>query len=779
MPIFSETEQALDDLKSLDAETLEVPPERISTPEALRGTFTKLETDDEPGSFNRSLIQGLMDFIPPHDEKELESKGQSDRFNITTGEGPAIKNEAVSAYMDIYTNPKTLASIPLTKDVDQNYADTWSEIMAEEFTTMDRSDDKSLPLHLQLSDTYVTHGVAVGFFNDKQNMQYSVAGLDKFKFPRSTGITSSGVELAVASGAMTVTELYGKISGGALEGWNEKAVKSAIADTATKAKEKSWNNWEEVQQDIKANELYVSTICDPVKVIFGWVKEFNGKISFYIATRHSCAGKGDKEEFLFRMRDFYDSADEAFQIFPFSTGNGGLLYTVRGLGYLIYQLCTAMDVMHCKLLDNARMGSSLILQPASTEDMQDMQIIDAGPFVSIPPTMKIPERQMSQNLNNSLLPAIEESRRILNRATGGLASGNMVMNPEQDRRTKLEVSSQLDYINKLNSFAINLFYGPYDKIMREKVRRAFMVRQKDKLAKKRVSEMKARCIARGVPEEALSKIDFKRVKANRIIGTGSRSSRIMLLDQVQQLYSTFDAVGRSNFEYDYLVELLGVDKAERYTGKPNEVRLPYDFKIAQLENMELLEGDYVAPTDGENHMVHMQAHVEPLQVGLEGVDTGEVDLVEWTMKHQMLYKHCVDTLEVTTVHETVQPELNQYHEIVQQIGEIVVNGLRQMQKMVREGEMEDPQGQQQEGMSEEDKALQAKEKELQMKLQEKEMLHKQKMQQAMEAHMVKLEMLKQVGQQAQVQAAQKAMSSIIARDAETQAKMTRLKASQI
>lgn len=778
MSLFSDSEQALDDLKSLDTETQAPPPERISDPVALRGIHLKMHRDDEIGSLNRSLVQGLMDFVPPHDEDELENKGQADRFNLTTGEGPAIKNEAVSAYMDIYTNPKTLAEIPLTKDVDPNYADTWSQIMAEEFTAMDRSDDRSLPLHLQLADIYVTHGVAVAFFDDKQTMQYSVAGLEKFKFPRSTGIISSCVEITTAEGEMSITDLWLKIGDGALPGWNEAAVKKAITDSACKADNSRWGDWEKVQRDIKANEAYVSTVAEPVKVIFGWVKEFSGKYSFYICTKEAGEGLANqKEEFLFRERDYYDSADEAFQLFPFSVGNGGRLYTVRGLGYLIYQLCNAMDIMHCKLLDNARVGSSLIVQPDSIEDLQDIQLVDAGGFLCIPPTMKIPDRQMNQNLNNSLMPAIEESRRILNRATGGLAAGNMVMNPEQDRRTKLEVSSQLDYLNKLNSFAINLFYGPYDKIMREKVRRAFTVRQKDKQARKRVMEMKKRCIDRGVPESAFGKIDFKRVRANRIIGTGSRASRIMLLDQVQQLYSTFDAVGRSNFEYDYLVELLGVDKAERYTGKPNEVRLPYDHKIAQLENLELLESDYIDPTDGENHMVHLKAHVEPLQEGLKGVDEGQVDLVQWTMQHNMLYQHCVATLEITTVHESVQPELNSIHQLVQQIGEIVVNGLKAMEKQVREGKIEGPQAQ-----GEQDPAMaeqQAKERELQFKLQEKEMLHRQNMQQEMEKHLMKLEQIKQLGAQQQVAAAQKAMAGIISKDAEAQAKLTRLKASQI
>lgn len=776
MSLFAATEQALDELKSLDPQTKEAPPERITTPEAARGIYKKLEEEDETSSFNRSLVQGLMDFVPPHDEAELENKGQEDRFNITTGEGPAIKNEAVSAYMDIYTTPKTLAKIPLKKEVDPEFAGTWSEIMAEEFTAMDRSDDRSLPLHLQLSDTYVTHGVAVGFFDDKQTMQYSVAGLDKFKFPRTTSITSSTVEIATAKGSMTVTDLYAKIGNGALDGWNEKAVRSAIVYGAKKANEQ-WNNWEEVQRQIKANDAYISTICRPIDVIFTWVKEFSGKISFYITTKDACERKDEKEEFLFRQRDFYDSADEAFQIFPFSVGNGGLLYTVRGLGYLIYQLCTAMDVMHCKLLDNARLGSSLLVQPASTEDLQDMQIIDAGGFACLPPTMKVVERQMSQNLNNSLVPAIEESRRIINRATGGLASGNMVMNPEQDRRTKLEVSTQLDYMNKLNSFAINLFYGPYDNIMREKVRRAFTVRQKDPQSRKRVIEMKKRCIERGVPEEAFGLIDFKRVKANRIIGTGSRASRIMLLDQVQQLYSTFDAVGRSNFEYDYLLELLGVDMAERYTGKPNEKRLPYDHKIALLENLEMMEGDYVEPTDGENHLVHLHAHVGPLQMGLKEVEEGKIDLIEWTMERRTLYQHCVETLNVTTVHKTVEPELNSLRELIQQIGEIVVNGIKAMEKMVRDGKMENPDGQS--GDPEADAEAQAKEKELQMKLKEKELLHKQSLRMEMEKHLQRLQQTREMGAQQQVLAAQKAMAGIITRDAEAQSKFARAKASMI
>lgn len=773
MSLFIESENALNEVQTLNPETLEAPQSRIGTPAAVRGIYNKRKTDDSDGAFNRSLVQKLMDFGPPHDDAELENKGQGDRFNITTGEGPAIKNEAVAAYMDIYTTPKVLVDIPLTADVDKEQAHTWSVIMAEEYTIMDRADDSSLPLFLQLADTYVTHGVAIGYFDDKNSMRYSVAGLDHFKFPREQGIITSATDEVTALGFYSATDLYAKI--GTDDGWSEQAIRLAILQSASASSNKDWENWELIQRDIKANSKYVDALCNRIEVVHCWVKEFSGKVSYYIAAKTELSDKnGWKEEFLFKSEGHFNSIDELLQIFPFSVGNGGLLYTVRGLGYLIYQLCNAMDIMHCKLLDNARVGSSLILQPASTEDAQDMTLIDAGGAIMIPPTMKMPERQMGQNLNNTLVPAINESRNILNRATGGLASGNMMLQDNNDRQTKLEVSSKLDYINKLNSFAINLFYGPYDKLMREKVRRAFTVRQKDKQAAKQVEDMKGRCVARGVPPEIFTKIDFPAVKASRIIGTGSRSSRILLFDQLQQMFSSFDAEGRENFIYDYLCELVGPEKADRYVGKLGEKRVTYDDSIATLENFQLLEGDYMEPKDGQIHMVHIPIHLEELESGLQGVDEGTVDLMDWTSAHTMLFQHLVATLEVTTVHETVQPELNQYQQRVQQIGEIVNNGLKMINKQKRE-QTQDAANPGQEELSEQQKA----EQKLAQEMQASEAKHQQKMQHDWQGFMAKLEMIKQAGQQKMIMSAQEAMSRIATKDAEVQQRLARLRASSI
>ncbi len=794
MSLFEEGETTLDGLLTLKQDVKAPPVERISAPHQIREIYEKFARDDDAGSYNRSIVQQLMDFNPPHDDAELENKGQSDRFNITTGEGPVMKNMAVGAYMDVYTTPKNLVVIPLKETVDPNMAETWSTIMAEEYSEMDRSDVSSLTRHLNLADKYVTHGVAIPYFDDKDDMRYSVAGLDHFKFSKKNGIVAGDTEIATATGFMTVTQLFSKIDGQEASsdgnGWNEDAVRNAIINAASHSPNKTWDNWEVVQQAIKSSDLFVTSICDPIEVVFAWIKEFSGKLSFYITTRTTGSAPNTKDEkFIFKGPSFFDSAEQAYQIFAFSIGNGCSLYTVRGMGYLIYQMCNAMDIIHCKLLDNARIGSSLVLQASSTEEMQDLQIIDAGSFVVIPPTAKVVERPIGQNLNNALMPALKETRDILNRATGGLASEIMTPGQGSGRETSAEVSSKLDFLNKLNSFAINLFYGPYDVITREKVYRAFNRPQRDKPTAARIKEMKERILARGVPEEVFAEVDWKRVKATRVIGTGSRSSRLMLMEQVGQRYSTWSATGQKNFDYDVLVELIGAEKAERYAGVPVNKSLTYDDSIAALENCILLEGHSIEPQDGQNHMVHLGHHVAELETGMQGIEEGQIDLATWVKEHLPLYQHSVSTMQITTVHPTLQAKYKQFRQQLQQIGEVVNNGLRMLEKLARQDDQNQHDAQQQAAQDAQQQAgpdgqpatggpaqgQNPKLEEMKSKLDYQKQRMNLDLQNQIKTDVQKLESMKKTSEQSMAIASQKAMSDIVRLDAESQAKIQRAK----
>ena len=801
MEIFKDSYETLDGLASISAKPgSPAPPERLTKPYQARDIYERFARDDANSSFNRSLVQQQMNFTPPHDDVELENKGQGDRFNITTGEGPVIKNMAVGAYMDVYTTPKNLAEIPLNSSVDETMRSTWSNILAEEYSEMDRSDEGALMRHLLLADKYVTQGVVIGYFDDKDSMKVSSAGLDHFKFAKDNGIVSGESQIVVATGLMSLTDLWRKIedapADGEINNWNETAVRAAIVNCASHVERKDWKSWEIVERHLKSNDLYISTMANKIEVIYVWIKEFNGSYSFYITTR-SPGKEGanqEEEQFLYRERNAYETADQTFQIFAFSVGDGGMLYTVRGMGYLIYQMCNAMDIIHCKLLDNARIASSLILQASNTEDMQDLQIIDAGSFTVIPPTAKVIERPMAQNLNNSLMPALQATRDILNRATGGLASEAMMPGESSGRENKTETSAKLDFLNKLNSFAINLFYGPYNNITREKILRAFTRPQRDAVTAKRITEMRQRIRDRGVPDEVIKEIDWPRVRATRVIGTGSRSSRLMLMEQVGQRYATWPAAGQKAFDYDILVELIGAEKADRYCGMPNEKKLTYDDSIAVIENFQMLEGNYITPQDGQHHMVHLGHHVEELEIGLQGIDQGQVDLAAWTTENIQLYKHCVATLQMTTVHKTLQPQLNAFRQRVQQIGEIADNGLKMLEKLARNEDQQSTAGQtnpdgtpikQQPGAAgpgtdgagggQEDPKASAQKADLNYKRQRMNL----DIQNQVEVGLAKLKAMKDASQQKLAITAAESMSSIRRADAEAQAKLDRAEATQV
>jgi hypothetical protein len=95
--------------------------------------------------------------------------------------------------------------------------------------------------------------------------------------------------------------------------------------------------------------------------------------------------------------------------------------------------------------------------------------------------------------------------------------------------------------------------------------------------------------------------------------------------------------------------------------------------------------------DGENSMVHLEEHIEALVDGIQEVNEGKADLAEWTMRNIPLYRHAVDTLERTTVHESRQGQLNSYHQQIQQAGQLIDNGLRQLNRM-RDGQGDMSQG---------------------------------------------------------------------------------------
>ena len=97
-------------LESLD-KNLEPLEERVSSPTTLRTIHESFKHNDRDSAQGRAMVQELVDFVPPYDPDELQSRGQADRFNVNFGLVSSIVNEAVGSYLDIYANAPSLLKI--------------------------------------------------------------------------------------------------------------------------------------------------------------------------------------------------------------------------------------------------------------------------------------------------------------------------------------------------------------------------------------------------------------------------------------------------------------------------------------------------------------------------------------------------------------------------------------------------------------------------------------------------------------------------------------------
>jgi hypothetical protein len=680
--------------------------ERLTSPAAARGMHSQHVNDDGDASFNRAAVQELKDFVPPYDPADLAKRRMSDRFNVNFGLVASYINEAVGAYHDLFTSPPALVKIVLDPDVDADKKDSWAAIMSEEWTKMFRSWDGAPAKMLALADVFVTHGVVIPWFKDKASMVFDVFSMEECKFPPDTVAIPSQVEFMTLELKVSLPELYSKLGKAAEgkeyneEGWNEKTLKWLITTSVPESTEPDADNYEAVARQIKAARLSCNTSLPSVTLIWCFVKELDGSISVY-ATTKDLRGSGTKEGlpmpdrdidpmnecWVYRKVSAFEDANQMFQIFAFSAGQKNRIHTIRGMGYALYEAGQADNILRCKMMDAARHRASEIYETeVPISDIDDIQFIDVGHAMIMPKGLKgVPQSGLGR-LDQSLGFALQSMGEVMDRHGMGLASNSVADNPNA-RRNEMQVTVEVEHLNKMQSFAISLFYNPYDNLIRELVRRAFTETQKDNTARRLVEAMKDACEVRGVPRDVFSQINFPATQATRLVGAGSKGSRMIGFQQLAQMYSSMDEQGQEFFNYDIASEIKGADAAERYFGLPGQRRGHVDIGLARGENNDLLEGVMMEPLEGENHMVHLQEHIEELVAGIQQVNEGSVDLADWTTRHIPLYKHTVETLEATSVHPSRMPEFNSYRQQLQQVGEVIDNGMRHINKLREEGQL--------------------------------------------------------------------------------------------
>lgn len=672
--VYNELES---ELATVNPKTGRVPEERLKDADSLRAIDHNLNEADQNGSFNRSNIQKLRDGHPPFSQEERAEEGTDDQFNVNTGTARLILDEATSGVMDIFNANRLLMEIPLKSPLPDPLRKEYQSKLEFAVTRMLRRWDAFTTRVTNLCNTFTCDGIGILFHEDPDSWQFNCCGLAEMKFPRGVEPLSSRIPIATMTKRVQVGTLWRKIKDEDVakgKGWNPEAVKAAILEASNAGKQESekWRNWELLQRELKGNEIYISTVSNPVEIIYGFVEEFDGSISVYMATKAS----GDKRvtEFLYKKRGAYDSANRLYQVFPYSTGSGQDLYTIRGMGHFIYQPALAENIMWSRFMDAAMQDAMTYFESRSGEEIEDAILEDFGPNALLAPGIQLAENQKSRGIHQNLVPAMKEIRETLNRISGGMNEGPMMFG---ERANQENISAVLDQLNKMNAFAITLFYPPLDRAYSETLRRIF-VENKDTPESLAMKEELRR---EGVPVDSLKDmIDFHGIKAVRLLGNGSKASRLGTLRQIGMKYASMDAQGRKEYDWDLVAELGDESRANRYIGPVNKTRMPHDAKIAVLENAEMLEGEDIEPFDGEDHFTHLQFHLRELLETKDSVEDNPDGLADYVMRYIKIWDHANATLSMLTVQPDTpfEDEANEMRAQIQRLGEFFHNGMKRI-----------------------------------------------------------------------------------------------------
>lgn len=659
-------------------ETGRQPRVRIKDHQSAYTMYRKLRDADNIRSQDRSRIMSMFDGAPPYNPSTLKALGQSYRSNLNFGEAYADLEKSLSAYVDLVNGVDRLANIRLNVGSDPANLEI-GEILSEEFHRTLIGWDRFHYFYNLLAHHFVAYGLGAVFFENETSWKYNVCGLGDFLVPDQTPMNEDMVEFIVVKRNYLAHELFDYIEdpkAAKAAGWNVNEVKEAIKRASAHAGQigREHDDWEQLQKEIKTNELHYSYVRSPsIPVNHYYCRESDGSYSHFIGTRD---GAG---EFLFRKDRRFSRATEAFIFFPFSVGNG-LLHSVRGLGHKIFPSIAVSNRFRNTMVDGALLSSTILLQPATPADADNFVLSQQGPVTILPPNVSVVPARMT-NIGDAALPILGDLGRQRSNVAGSYqieATGDGLSKPRTAEEIRATVANQ----SVLTTSAMNLFYTPWQKFLKEVFRRMINKSYGEyQSGYEQVKQFHSRLKMRKIDVKSL-KPELLDVEPVRAVGYGSPAQRLQAFNEFLQISGGFDEVGRQNLLRDRVAARVGYSNVDRYVPPPNaqKLRPTLDAKMATLENAAMSGGKSLPVSPDDLHGEHCRVHFMDVAQNLQMLEQDQqVDEMQMLRYFSAQLPHCAAHLQFLSKDQSKEQELGQYLKILNLMREFVENTGRKLQ----------------------------------------------------------------------------------------------------
>lgn len=576
---------------------------RLSDVGQAKALFDQLWTRDSKSRLERMKIQLFLDGFPPMNPEDLRMQGCANQANINIGLLKYYITEACRPLVDQINGVERFVNIAAKQEGDEDLSVFCDIVSEEHHRTV--SKEPSFNFRVQdLTRLYVTYGVAVPYFEDEYNWIWKPEALGDFLIPHNTDATEDAVEVAFMVREMPPSILFNRYHNGN-SNWNKSAIKFSLDSACTRryGQNQDYEKWEVARKD---NDLYWDTVIPIVNVVHCWVKELNGKISYYMFDRDNC------KDYLFEKKFLYDHQQQAFQIFTYGVGTTGKYHGIRGLGYDALPLDLEINRTMSSFIDALRTQGNLNIQADDEDALENLFLIEKGGFRIVPPkfssfTTTVP------NYAQTFLPGFNVLSSFLNKKVSSYSvEDSDTIGSGDARKTKAEIMSRMQQAATAAGGNAALYANNWEKLTLEQLRRMLRTDYNENFpGGKQIKEFKKRCKDRGVPDSFWAKIDLDRCTVVPPVGAGSAAQQFTVLMQLLDFEDRgwFDLEGQQRLHRSVVTRIANKETAESLLGNGEVGRPVVDEKLASLENNAMSGGIQQPVWPNDNNQAHALIHV--------------------------------------------------------------------------------------------------------------------------------------------------------------------------
>lgn len=631
----------------------------FSDPEKISSVIWRMKEADLLRAQNRANIQRLFNGEKPYtDQQAIENSIQT---NVNFLEGTRIMHDARSQWNNAFLK-KNFFTVSLTKG-DPLKRLTYGNQITTNINRIMKNSAEYMECFQAVGANMFLHGPGPSMWEKNDHWCPKPIGVEDLKFPSNTLKSFKNLSYFAIYKEFSVGELVKLTHGKHVDpGWNMPTVKKLIV--ANKDINTEFNNIdvaynpEAFAEKIKANLGYYDS--DAVPTIKAWEFYFYDDDNDYWNRRiilDSSAVSDLQKDFLYKKDNYAKKHSEIIHV-QFADGANKapfFYYSVRSLGWLLYDVCRLQNRLRSKFNDAVFEQMLWYFYVASPEDRDRLQKIELSHMGVIPEGMSfVKAGDRFQPRADLVQMGLSQNRQ--NMAENSSSFTQDVNDGTQKEMTATETMARVNNASSMVSAMLNLAYG-YEKFRYMEICRRFCLKNSDD---PEVKKFREKCKRDGVPEELVD-VECWEVEPEKTLGAGNKMLQIAQSDKLMAARPAYDPDAQREILHIFTEVNTDDPQLANRLVPLKQPEINDAIMEAQWASGTLMQGLPVAIKQGINHIDYVEALLVAMQSVIHRIEnSGSMATAQEILGLQNIANHIQQHMAIIAQDESQKQRVKQY-----------------------------------------------------------------------------------------------------------------------